>query len=157
MLRTRKSWREKLEKVQASKLVDIPPSMIKRFGPGRMLIPHPLDIDSLIRKTAKGKLITQSEIRRKLARDHGADVTCPITTGIFVRIVAEAAEEDLMSGKERITPYWRVIKEDGSLNGKLPGGGEAQAARLKDEGHRIVRDGKKRPRVLDFEKKLTRL
>ncbi|MFY9609463.1 MAG: hypothetical protein WAU45_12715 [Blastocatellia bacterium] len=49
-------------------------------------------------------LITQAEIRSKLARDNRVDSACPITTGIFVRIVSEAAEEDLQNGKTRITP-----------------------------------------------------
>jgi len=35
---------------------------------------------------------------------------------------AEAAEEDLKSGKKRMTPYWRVVKADGSLYQKFPGG-----------------------------------
>ena len=123
-----------------------------------MLIPRPLDVDALIRRVKKGKLVTQAEIRERLAKDFGVDVTCPITTGIFVRIVAEAAEEDLHEEKKRVTPYWRVTKKDGGLNPKFPGGVEAQAARLKEEGHVIlVSKGKKPPRVKDFEKYLQRL
>lgn len=66
-----------------------------------------------------------------------ADVTCPLTSGIFVRIVAEAAEEDRRNGKKRITPYWRVVKDDGSLKDKFPGGAKAQAKLLRAEGHAI--------------------
>jgi hypothetical protein len=122
---------------------------------GKMLIPRPLDVDALIRKVEKGKLVTQAQIRERLARDFGVDVTCPITTGIFVRIAAEATEEDLRDGKKLVTPYWRVIKKGGNLNPKFPGGIEAQAARLKEEGHIIlVSKGKKPPKVKDFEKHL---
>ncbi|MCK4474914.1 MGMT family protein [Candidatus Bathyarchaeota archaeon] len=157
-MKTRMSWREKLEKKQEPKIVDIPPKMVKRLGTGKMLIPRPLDVDALIRKVKKGKLVTQAEIRERLAKDFGVDVTCPITTGIFVRIAAEAAEEDLHEEKKRVTPYWRVLKKDGGLNPKFPGGVEAQAARLKEEGHVIlVSKGKKPPRVKDFEKYLQRL
>jgi len=60
-----------------------------------------------------------------------------MTTGIFIRIAAETAEEDLSKGRKEITPYWRVIKDDGSLNEKFPEGTEAQAARLREEGHSI--------------------
>src|SRR5436190_5958410 len=105
---SRKSWKEKLHNQDHSKIVDIPPLMAKRLGPGTMLIPKPLDVDALIRKARKGKLVTVSEIRSRLARDNGVDTTCPLTTGIFVRIAAEAAEEDLRDGKKKITPYWRV-------------------------------------------------
>ena len=123
-----------------------------------MLIPTLLDVDALIRKVEEGKLITDKQIRERLARNFHADLTCPMTTGIFIRIAAETAEEDLRNGKEQITPYWRVIKPDGSLNEKSPGGVEAQAARLEEEGHTIEPSkGKKLPRVKEFEKSLQKL
>ena len=155
---SRTAWREKLEREDHSKIVQIPPRMVKRFGGGTMLIPKPLDVDALIRKTGKGSLVTTSEIRARLARDNKVDVTCPLTTGIFIRIAAEAAEEDLRNGKKRVTPYWRVVRDDGSLLEKLPGGVKAQAERLEDEGHMILPGkGKKTPRVREFEKRLVRL
>jgi alkylated DNA nucleotide flippase Atl1 len=48
--------------------------------------------------------------------------------------VAEAAEEDRLAGKPEITPYWRVVRDDGRLNAKFPGGVERQAERLGSEG-----------------------
>ena len=143
-MKTRTSWREKLERVQDPKIVAIPPKMQKRFGRGKMLIPRPLDVDALIRKVPRGKLVTQAQLREKLARSSGADVACPITTGIFVRIAAEAAAEDERAGKRRITPYWRVIRDNGLLLEKLPGGPAGQADRLSAEGHSIDRSGKLR-------------
>jgi len=120
-----------------------------------MLIPSPLDLDALVRQIHKGSLASVDQIRDRLARDAQADLTCPLTTGIFLRIAAEAAEEDASRGETNITPYWRVIKGDGSLNEKLPGGAEAQASRLREEGHRIEPGkGKKPPRVADFERSL---
>jgi hypothetical protein len=58
-------------------------------------------------------------------------------------------------GKKDITPYWRTLKVGGALNEKYPGGVEAQAARLKAEGHTIElgKDSKPR-RVKDYEKKM---
>jgi len=157
-LKKRTTWREKLEKEQEPKIVDIPPKMVKRFGKGKMLIPRPLDVDALIRKVKKGKLVTQAQIRERLAKDFHVDCACPITTGIFIWIAAGAAEEDRRGGKSQITPYWRVIKPDGSLNEKFPGGVKAQAASLRKEGHRIQPGkGKKPPRVKDFEKSLQKL
>lgn len=152
MAKARKSWREKLEKVQQPEIVD------DHRGRGKMLIPRPLDVDALIRRVEKGKLVTMGQIRERLARDQGADLTCPLTAGIFLRIAAEAAEEDFRSGKKDITPYWRVVRDDGSLNEKLPGGVAAQAGRLSTEGHIIESGkGKKPPRVRDFEKALQTL
>lgn len=154
---SRTRWRDKLERDDHSKIVQIPSSMEKRFGSGTMFIAKPLEVDALIRMTKKGMLITVSEIRAKLARDHNTDTTCPLTTGIFVRIAAETAEEDLQNGKKRITPYWRVVKDDGSLNEKFPGGVKAQSRRLKEEGHTITpAKGKQPPKVKDFERSLLR-
>jgi len=78
------SWREKLEGIKEPGIVDIPSKMQKRFGKGKMLIPKPLDIDALIRKVPEGKLITQSQIREKLAKDFKVNVACHLTTGIFL-------------------------------------------------------------------------
>jgi len=158
MVKTRKSWRAKLEKEQEPRVVDVPPKMAKRFGTGKMLIATPLLVDALIRKVEKGKLVTIRQLRERLAKDFKVDSTCPLTTGIFVRIVAETAEEDLRMGRSDITSYWRVIRDDGSLNEKFPGGVEAQAAHLEGEGHIIEPGkGKKPPKVKDFERVLVQL
>jgi hypothetical protein len=51
-----------------------------------------------------------------------------------------------------------VIKADGSLNEKFPGGIQAQAAHLKKEGHSIEPGkGRKPPRVKNFEKSLQKM
>jgi len=159
-LRQGATWRQKLERPHPNhgKLVIVPPRMQPRFGKGRMLIPRPLDVDAALRRVRKGKLMTQSQLRAVLAAAAGADVACPLTTGIFIRIAAEAAEEDRRTGKKRITPYWRAVKDDGSLNDKFPGGAEAQAAKLREEGF-VIRNGKGRrpPTVPDFAKHLVKL
>jgi len=150
-LTKKKSWREKLEIKKEPKIVDDPK------GRGRMLVPTPLLVDALTRKIPRGKLLTVKDLREKLARDFGADLTCPLATGWFIRIVAEAAEEDLREGRkkpEEVTPYWRVIKSNGSLNDKFPGGAEAQARHLREEGHEILPGRKGKLVVKDFEGKL---
>lgn len=149
---TRTSWRAKLAKPQEPRLVAVPARM-SRFGAGMMLIPTPKLVDELIRKIPKGKLATISELRRKLAADFEADLTCPLTTGIFVRIAAEAAEEDREQGRKRITPYWRVVKDDGSFNPKLPGGVAQQTRTLRAEGFEVATSGKT-PRLKNFEDRL---
>ena len=150
--RSRVPWREKMERPQEPKLVQVPPKMA-RFGKGMMLIPTPKLVDAVVRQVPRGRLVTVSEIRRKLAADFSADVACPLTTGIFIRIVAEAAEEDRASGRKRVAPYWRVIKDDGSLNAKFPGGIEQQSRYLCGEGCVTARRGKKTV-LKDFERRL---
>jgi 6-O-methylguanine DNA methyltransferase, DNA binding domain len=148
-MKTRKSWREKMHNPNLPKVVTIPPRMQKQFGTGKMLVPSPNEVEAFIRTVRKGSVTTVSQIREFLAGQHSANVTCPLTTGIFVRIAAEAAEEEASAGKAKITPYWRVLKDDGSLNPKFPGGIKRQTERLRDEGHRIVPGrGKQPPRVV---------
>ena len=138
------SWRSKLHKPTLPKLIPVPDGMAKRLGHGIMLIPTALEVDAMVRKIARGHVCSVAEIRRRLAHWHNADVTCPLVTGIFLRIVAEAAEEDRKAGKHDITPYWRVVRDNGGLNEKFPAGIEEQARRLKEEGQTIV-NGKVQP------------
>lgn len=154
--RSRVPWREKMERPQEPKLVRIPPKM-SQWGKGMMLIPTPKLVDAIVRQVPRGRLVTVGEIRRKLAANFSADVTCPLTTGIFIRIVAEAAEEDRANGRKRIAPYWRVVKDDGSLNPKFPGGVAQQARNLRTEGFTVVGNGKKPPIVKEFERRLVKL
>ena len=153
MPRRRKTWREKMEAVKEPKIVDDPK------GRGKMLVPTPRLVEALIRKVPRGRVITTDQLRERLARDFGADLTCPLATGWFIRIVAEAAEEELREeGKtiEEVAPYWRVVRPGGRLIDKFPGGAERQAERLRMEGVAVgVRRG--RYVVEDLEKYLYEL
>ena len=150
-------WREKLERQQQPKIVDIPPRMQVRLGKGRMVIPRPLDVDALIRRVRKGQLVTVLQLREELAKQSKVDVACPLCTGIFVRIAAEAANEERLAGKKKVTPFWRVITGEGRLNPKFPGGTNAQKSALISEGHKFSRAaGKKPPAVANFEEALVR-
>lgn len=137
------------------KLVTVPDRWAERIGHGRMLVPTPLLVDKAIRKIPKGKLATVNLIRDYLANTFQADMTCPLTSGIFLNIAANAAEEDKLKGQAKVTPYWRVLKEGGELNPKFPGGITKQSNYLVEEGFEIV-PGKKKERlfVKGFEKRL---
>ncbi len=154
-----KSWQEKLADSKGlPKVQEITDTMSKRWGTGTVVIPAPEEVDEIMRKVPRGKLITINEIRGILAQKHGATIGCPITTGIFAWVAAHAAAEAATEGKEDITPYWQTLKSGGQLNEKYPGGAEAQAAHLKEEGHIIEPSkGKKPPKVKDFEKHLVKL
>jgi hypothetical protein len=156
--RKHKSWREKIENAPARKIEELPPEGAKRMGGRLLLIAHPLDVDATVRMIPKGKLATTAQIRRHLAAKFGADVTCPLTTGIFLRIIAEAAEEEIAAGAKKVAPYWRVVRNDGRLNEKFPGGVVHHGEKLRAEGFKIeAAAGKKAPRVMDYERKLMEL
>ena len=126
-MRIKKSCREKLADAKDfPKVVTITPGMRKQWGTGTVVIPAPAEVYEIMKRVPKGKLITINDIRNILARRHGATIGCPITTGLFARIAAGAAEEDEAQGKKRITPYWRTLKVGGELNARYPGGIEGQ-------------------------------
>ena len=133
MKSTRTPWITKLRPELEPKVVPAP------GGKGRMLVPTPLLVVAEIRRIRRGSLATPARIRSALAMKLGADVTCPLTTGIFLNILAGATEDQLAEGRRPLAPYWRVVEPDGSLSMKRPGGPVRQAARLRAEGHRLVR------------------
>ena len=153
-MKPRKSWREKLcDSKGLPKTGRVEGKMTTRWGTGTMVIPAPLEVDGIMKAVPKGKLITINEIRAKLAARHKVNVCCPITTGIFAWIAANAAEEEAAEGRKRVTPYWRTLKSGGLLNEKYPGGVANLKTKLVAEGHRVVKKGKNLV-VADFEKAL---
>jgi len=149
-----KTWREKLNEFKEKTHV-ITPEWEEKLGKGKILIPKALDIERLINNTDKGELLTNDIIREILAKEKKVKVTAAIPTGIYLKIIALAAEEERPIQKDNITPYWRVLKPDGSINIKYPGGAEQQIALLESEGHSIEHgQGKRPPKVISFEKQL---
>jgi len=152
----KKTWQEKLaDSKDMPKVEKIPVKMTKRWGRGTIVIPAPREVDEIMKKIPKGKLITINQIRERLAKKHNATIACPLCTGIFSSIAAHAAEEARAEGAKRITPYWRTIKSGGEINEKYPGGSEIQKMFLEHEGHTIIRKGK-RYIVADYEKRLVK-
>jgi alkylated DNA nucleotide flippase Atl1 len=155
--RPRKSWREKLADDKGlPKVIAITGKLRRTWGEGTCAIPSPREVDALIRRVRKGRVTTINDLRAAIAQRHGATIGCPITTGIFAWIAAHAAAEDEAEGRKRVTPWWRVLKEGGKLNPKLPGGVAEQAKRLRAEGHEILRGkGKQPPQVSGYDARLT--
>jgi alkylated DNA nucleotide flippase Atl1 len=155
-VKPKKSWREKLADSKGlPRVIPITGRMSLKWGTGTVVIPAPLEVDALMRQVPRGKVVTINRLRAALARRHGATIACPITTGIFAWIAANAAVEAQAAGRKRITPWWRTLKGQGELNPKFPGGVEAQARLLRAEGHVILpAKGKKPPQVADVANRL---
>jgi hypothetical protein len=151
----KKTWNEKLQDDKGlPKTAPIPDNLTKSWGTGTFVIGAPREVNALMQKVRKGRVTTIDELRRALAQKHNTTTACPITTGIFAWISANAAAESSAGGAGRITPYWRTLKARGELNPKYPGGIEELQRLLEAEGHTVVQKGK-RSFVKDFEKKIT--
>jgi len=155
-VKPKKSWREKLADNKGLPRVQrVSGKLTARWGEGSFVIPAPLEVDALMKRVPKGRLVTISELRGALAAQHQTDFACPLTTGIFSWIAAHAAAEAEAGGAKRVTPYWRTLKAGGELNPKYPGGLASLRTRLEAEGHEVRQRGK-RCFVVDFEKRLFR-
>lgn len=153
--RVRKSWGEKLADSKGlPKVVTLEGKARAKWGGGTLVVPAPLEVDEQMRRVPRGKVVTVNDIRAALARKHGATMGCPLVTGISAWLAAFAAEE--AGGGRGTTPYWRTLKAGGEINAKFPGGVLAGARRLKAEGHKVVKRGK-RYFVEEYERSLARL
>lgn len=131
----KKSWQEKFATKTSPEIV----ITSKDFGGipagSRMLIATPKIIEDYIRELPPGKICDIRTMRDDLAATHHADVTCPLTTGIFMRIVAEANHDKLMHGTPigSIAPFWRAIDPGSPLARKLTFGREFLIEQIKGE------------------------
>ena len=134
------------------KIVNLDEEASKKWGGKTMVIAPPRDYDTFIKCVPSGKLITTDTLRKAMAKKYNVDITCPLTCGIFVNIVAWAS----FQRNDNITPYWRVLKSDGELNIKYPEAIELQKRLLEEEGHTIITKGTKNIKyyVKEFEKSL---
>jgi hypothetical protein len=117
----KKSWLDKLNENKEPKTKRIDFDFADIPSGSNMFIATPKIIDKYIQEIGVGKRINIKTLRKDLASEHNADYTCPVTTGIFLRIVAEANYEKWQQGKAvaEITPFWRVIEPNSALSKKL--------------------------------------
>lgn len=132
----RKTWKEKMKigaspilKINRKKYADIPEG-------ASMLIPTPEIVNDYIRHVPKNQSTTLQQMRKDLAAAFHAQYCCPITSGIFLRIIAEAAFEEWQQNKkiEEITPFWRIINMNSPLAQKLSFGTDFLKAQRGKEG-----------------------
>ncbi|HZF78428.1 MAG TPA: hypothetical protein VEZ89_01440, partial [Rubrivivax sp.] len=91
----------------------------------RLLISCPIELEDYLRThVPAGTTKEIQQVRRELAALHKADATCPVSTSIFLRTVAEAAWDELESGKDisQVAPFWRVVDPKSPLAKKLRAG-----------------------------------
>ena len=119
ILANMKSWKEKINNDKSFIVKKLDKDFSDMKVGENMLIATPKIIDEYIKQIPKGVNINIKTLRNDLALTYNADTTCPVTTGIFLRIVSEAAYEDLLNGEKNITPFWRVVDHESKTAGKL--------------------------------------
>jgi hypothetical protein len=152
MPHTRKSWQDKLaDKQGLPKILTLERrfpcynavhSMGAEEGDPVVLV-NPSEVTAIMKTVPKGRLITIVEVCKAVAKKHGVQGCCSLTTGIFIMIAANAVEEAAREGKNLGIPYWRTLKSQGFLNEKYPGGIRGHRRLLEQEGFKVRTKGKR--------------
>lgn len=126
MANKRKTWAEKMNpdaepqvKKTDKDFADIPAG-------ATMLIATPTIVDEYVKHIPKGTHSSLQQMRKDLAAEYNAEFTCPVTSGIFLRIVAENAYEEHQKGKPltKIAPFWRMMDKKSPALNKLTFGAD---------------------------------
>jgi hypothetical protein len=117
----RKTWREKFYSPHPPTVAVVDRPMLGIPTGARMLVANPATVQKFVASIPKGRSKTIPELRAAMAAQFGADTTCPLTTGIFLRIVSECALEDMASGRpvSEVTPFWRAVDPKSGVAKKL--------------------------------------
>lgn len=130
------SWQERLKKGKTPvvKLLDFDFAGLKRGT--TMVVSSPYEVDRYIRSIPFGETRSIHQMRADLARDHGADATCPASTPIFLRVVSEAAFEQVCSGAslDSVAPFWRIVEPGSRIAQRLACGDEFLQLQREHEG-----------------------
>lgn len=132
----KKTWQQKMETPTGPEVFVTERAKLGFPAGAKMLISTPKEVRDEIRRVPHGTAITKAELGKRLAARHKADVTCPLTTGIFFRIVAEAALDEFEAGTpvEQVAPFWRVVGPKDPAAKKIRCGPEWIAERRRVEG-----------------------
>ncbi len=111
------------------KIEVIPKTMEKFFGcSGKMVKPSSASVKALVNEIPKGKIITLDQLRERIAQDFKVQTACPAATTKMLQA---------LSVEDNGVCYWRVVKKQGELISKFPGGTEGHADLLRKEGLEI--------------------
>ena len=87
----------------------------------KMFVGTPQIVAKYIDSIATGTSESIPRLRNRIARRHRCDAMCPVSTAIFLRIVADWATEALDQGDppSAVTPFWRVISPTDKVAKKI--------------------------------------
>lgn len=126
MTAKKKTWTEKMNPDMEPKVKKVENDFADIPAGATMLIATPNIVADYIRHIPKGTATTLQQMRKDLAAEYNAEFMCPVTAGIFLRIVAESAYEEYLQGKpvNKIIPFWRMIDKKSPAIKKLSFGAD---------------------------------
>ena len=136
MASKKKSWAEKMKSDSKHKITVNDKDFADIPAGHSLLIPTPLIVDSYVRAIPEGTHTNIKQMRSDLAAEYGSEYSCPVVSGICLRIVAENAFELLQNGQplNQVAPFWRMIDLKSPSAKKLACGVDYLAELRKKEG-----------------------
>ena len=120
MPRAKKTWAEKMNAKPPHHVV-----LEKDFAGipkgAKLHISSPVEIAAKLKTIPPGSILSIQAFRRRLAEKNKCDATCPVSTSIFLRIVAEHTWEEFNSSSstQDLAPFWRVVESSSPMAKKL--------------------------------------
>lgn len=116
-----KSAKQRLEENKQAKTVILEKDFAGVKKGQKLFVATPRLVADYICQIPYGETRNIIRMRRELARQHGCDASCPVSTAIFIRIAAQAAIDELSEGRtvSEVIPFWRLLQSSDKITGKL--------------------------------------
>ena len=120
MPRARKTWADKMKaKPPHHVILDKDFAGIPKGA--KLHISCPVEVAEELKSITPGSIMSIQAFRRRLADKNNCDATCPVSTSLFLRIVAEHTWEEFSrtGSTEDLAPFWRVVESSSPMAKKL--------------------------------------
>ena len=120
MASAKKSWGEKMKTKPPHQVI-----LEKEFAGipkgSKLHISCPAEVAEALKTIPPGTALSLQSFRKRLAEKNNCDATCPVSTSIFIRTVAEYSwEEYNRTGSTlNLAPFWRVVESNSPMAKKL--------------------------------------
>jgi hypothetical protein len=116
-----KTWNERVAVKRYPKRVTLDAPFAGVPAGSTLFVGTPEILQRYIEKIPAGQIRSIVRMRRDIARSHRCAAMCPVSTAIFLRLLAESAWDDIAKGKDlvQVTPFWRVIEPGSTIAKKL--------------------------------------
>lgn len=114
-------WRRRFREAKPAKRVILETDFAGIRAGSRLFVATPGVIANYVDRIPRGEVREIRRLRNELARRHDCDATCPVTTAMYLRVVAEVAWDDLQAGLpiDRVVPFWRAVDPESPIARKL--------------------------------------
>jgi hypothetical protein len=104
-------WRQRSGKTRTAKRVTLEAPFAGLPTGTVLFVGTPAIIRTYIEAIPRGEVRTLQRLRRDIARANRCNAMCPVSTAIFLRMIAEVAWDEIREGRSApdVTPFWRVI------------------------------------------------